>query len=137
MAKLLKATTARRKSLAVNKGDLLLDSIADRINESVAYGALETSMCVAAEYESDLVEALTSAGYTVTYPEYEAALAGAWSSVVEPVKVEGFWSKLFSWAKPDAPLPEQTDFTFYNSGYSHLNISWAEKGPEQLELPLE
>jgi hypothetical protein len=74
MAKLIKASTARKRAESVDKAELRLASIAEYIAHTAARGKYECSVGVTNEDEQYIVDALVKAGYTVRYTDLEFLL---------------------------------------------------------------
>ena len=74
MAKLIKASTARRRSESVDKAELALSRIAECIASTAARGEYECAAGVSIENEDYVVGALVKAGYKVRYTELEFML---------------------------------------------------------------
>jgi hypothetical protein len=135
MARLLKASTARRRADSFDHEAYAIEGIANAIEDYADHGIFGFQTSVKEDQEDAVVQLLEKAGYTVTYPEYAGLVewhAGAWP------KQRGWFGKLMERLRILAPDPAVSFIpSIMNEGYVVLNISWApqEDEPKQLELP--
>lgn len=125
MAKLLKASTARRRSSSVNTAELSLAGIAAAIEDYTEHGLFSFQTSIPENEEDYVVDALEKAGYRVSYPEYAGLIE--WSQdVTKPRGVLGrFLERLRILSPRQLPFVPQV----MNNGYVSLMVSWA---PEEL-----
>lgn len=125
MAKLLKASTARRRSSSVNTAELSLEGIAAAIEDYTTHGLFSFQTSIPENEEDYVVDALEKAGYRVSYPEYAGLIE--WSE--NQVKPRGMFGRVLERLR--VLPPQQLPFIpkIMNNGYVSLTISWA---PEEL-----
>lgn len=133
MAKLLKASTARKRASEIDTADLVLQGVVDDINYAVSRGQFAVGVIIPTYAEAKVIETLEAAGYDVTYPLYAQALAQA-EEFVEDTR--GWFAKLFGWNRVTQP---PVDLSFTKSGTEFLMINWSQDppAPEDRALTLE
>lgn len=128
MAKLLKASTARRRSSSVNTAELSLEGIAAAIEDYTTHGLFSFQTSIPENEEDYVVDALEKAGYRVSYPEYAGLIE--WSEY--QAKPRGMLGRLLERLR--ILPPQQLPFIpkIMNNGYVNLMISWAPEEPGDL-----
>jgi hypothetical protein len=116
MTKLVKAATARKRAGSIKIEELVLQSIVNEINTAVDFGRYAVGTWVDSDSEAYVVGALEGAGYEVTYPHYEYALAKAKDY---QLKEPNWFQKLFK-IKVYSP-----DVEVLQSDPEYIRISWA------------
>lgn len=122
MAKLVKASTARKRAEAVDKAQLQIDRIAEDVAYVAGQGDLSYATRVPVKYEKEIVGALEKAGYSIRYPEHEWILAAFGT---EKPKAERNWfQKLFGASTED--INELYVPMSAARHYEEVVISWGE-----------
>lgn len=131
MAKLIKASTARKRAEEVDKVALRLNEIAGYIAAAAARGEFEAGAVLDREVEDDVVEALLKAGYQITYPELEWALN---TFALYDNRPKNWFQRLLS--KFFEATKEEVSVLRGTSRWEEIRISWTPL-PEPTEEELD
>lgn len=135
MARLLKASTARRRADSFDPEAYTIEGIANAIENYADHGIFGFQTSVKEDQEDAVVQLLEKAGYTVTYPEYVGLVE--WHADAWPEQ-RGWLGRLMEKLHILSPQPVPSFVpSIMKEGYVVINVSWApqEGEPKQLELP--
>lgn len=112
MSKIVKATTARKRALAVDLFQIELARVASIINDAASRGLMSVNLFLDEEYEDQVAEVLIDAGYSLSYQNLQ------FSSHTPPRR--SVFQKLFGLH----PNPDLGDVSVL--GPQIVRIGWAE-----------
>jgi hypothetical protein len=126
MAKLLKASTARKRAQETDLAALALADIAEGIAAQSARGEFGLSSMVHTSVEEEVVTTLEKAGYKVTYPHYEFALSIFGARREEAAKnwLQRLLARFFGDTSEEALAPVYSESRAQRE-WEDINISWA------------